>query len=161
MGDEFAQDREWNHDRSLDWHLTDDPMHRGVQLLVRDLNLTYRALPALYELDTEQGGTEWIVSDRDRSIVAFARRANDSSDFVICISNFTPVVRHAYRIGVPGPGTYIEAINTDQERYGGSGVGNGPIEAQTFGAHDKPYSLDLTLPPLATIVLRKQSTASA
>jgi 1,4-alpha-glucan branching enzyme len=153
MGDEFAQEREWNHDRSLDWHVTADPAHRGVQLLVRDLNAAYRGLPALHELDADQAGIEWIVSDKDNSIVAFVRRARDTSDFVVCITNFTPVVRHAHRIGVPGGGTYVEVTNTDDVRYGGSGVANGPVEAEPFGAHDKPYSLTLTLPPLATLIL--------
>jgi 1,4-alpha-glucan branching enzyme len=160
MGGEFAQDREWNHDRSLDWHLMADPAHEGVQQLVRDLNLTYRALPALYELDAEQAGIEWIVSDRERAVVAFVRRARDTSDMVVCVTNFTPVVRTEYRLGVPAPGTYVEALNTDSGRYGGSGVGNGPLEAQPFGAHDKPYSVVLTLPPLATMMLKVRATAS-
>ncbi len=160
MGGEIAQDREWNHDRSLDWHITADPAHKGVQQLVRDLNLTYRALPALYELDAGQAGIEWIVSDREQSVVAFVRRARDSSDFVVCVSNFTPVVRHGYRLGVPGAGTYAEALNTDGGHYGGSGVGNGPLEAQPFGAHDKPYSIVLTLPPLATVMLRRTMPTS-
>jgi 1,4-alpha-glucan branching enzyme len=155
MGGEFAQDREWNHDRSLDWHIVADPAHKGVQLLVRDLNLTYRGLPALYELDADQAGVEWIVSDREQSVVAFVRRARESSDFVVCVSNFTPVVRQGYRLGVPGAGTYAEVLNTDGGHYGGSGVGNAPLEAQPFGAHDKPFSIVLTLPPLATVMLRR------
>jgi 1,4-alpha-glucan branching enzyme len=156
MGGEFAQEREWNHDRSLDWHLVADPAHKGVQQLVRDLNLTYRALPALYQLDADQAGLEWIVSDREQAIVAFVRRARDSSDFVVCVTNFTPVVRHGYRLGVPAAGTYVEVLNTDNGQYGGTSVGNGPLEAAPFGAHDKPYSLSLTLPPLATVMLRLQ-----
>jgi 1,4-alpha-glucan branching enzyme len=159
MGDEFAQEREWNHDRSLDWHVTADAAHRTMQLLVRDLNATYRGLPALYELDAEQAGIEWIVSDKDQSIIAFVRRARDSRDFVVCVTNFTPVVREGYRLGVPGGGPYIEAMNTDYEHYGGSGVGNGPLEAEPFGAHDKPYSLVLRLPPLATLILKRQAVA--
>ena len=156
MGDEFAQEREWNHDRSLDWHTVADPAHKSIQLLVRDLNRAYRGHPALYELDTEQAGIEWITSDRDLAIVAFVRRARDSSDFVVCVTNFTPVVRQRFRLGVPGAGTYIEAINTDDENYGGSGVANGPLEAEPFGAHDKPYSLELSLPPLATVILKRR-----
>jgi 1,4-alpha-glucan branching enzyme len=155
MGGEFAQEREWNHDRSLDWHVIADPAHAAVQRLVGDLNRTYRGLPALYELDAEPAGLEWIVSDREQSILAFVRRARDSNDFVVSITNFTPVVRHGYRIGVPAAGTYVEAMNTDYEHYGGSGVSNGPLEAQPFGAHDKPYSLVLTVPPLATLLLKR------
>jgi 1,4-alpha-glucan branching enzyme len=155
MGSEFAQEREWNHDRSLDWHLTQDPMHAGVQRLVGDLNRTYRGLPALYERDAEPAGIEWIISDQENGIVAFARRGDDSSGFVVCVANFTPVVRHGYRLGVPGGGTYVEAINTDYEHYGGSGVANGPIVADSFGAHDKPYSIVATLPPLATVMFKR------
>jgi 1,4-alpha-glucan branching enzyme len=155
MGGEFAQEREWNHDRSLDWHVLADPAHAAVQRLIGDLNRTYRGLPALYELDAEPAGLEWIVSDREQSILAFVRRARDSNDVVVSITNFTPVVRHGYRIGVPASGTYVEAMNTDYEHYGGSGVSNGPLEAQPFGAHDKPYSLVLKLPPLATLLLKR------
>jgi 1,4-alpha-glucan branching enzyme len=161
MGGEFAQEREWNHDRSLDWHLVADPAHKGIQHLVRDLNLTYRGLPALYELDAEQAGIEWIVSDREQAIVAFVRRARDSNDFVVCVTNFTPVVRTDYRLGVPAAGTYVEAMNTDNGQYGGSGTGNGPIAAEPFGAHDKPYSIVLTLPPLATVILKRDKPAAS
>jgi 1,4-alpha-glucan branching enzyme len=161
MGNEFAQEREWNHDRSLDWHLTGDAMHKGMQLLVRDLNATYRGLRALYELDTEQAGIEWIASDKERTVVAFARRARDTSDFVIAITNFTPVVREGYRLGVPGAGTYVEAINTDYAHYGGNGLANGPLVAQAVGSHDKPYSITLRLPPLATLILKREKPAPA
>jgi 1,4-alpha-glucan branching enzyme len=160
MGGEFAQEREWNHDRSLDWHLLADPAHAGMQRLVADINRTYRGLPALYELDSESAGLEWIVSDRENSVVAFVRRARDSNDFVVSVTNFTPVVRSNYRVGVPAPGTYIEAMNTDYGHYGGSNVANGPLEAQPFGAHDKPYSLSMTLPPLASVILKRASIPS-
>ena len=159
MGAEFAQEREWNHDRSLDWHLYDDPKHAGIGLLVGDLNRTYRGLAPLHELDAEPAGLEWIVSDRECVVVAFVRRARDSRDFVVSITNFTPVVRNDYVLGVPAAGTYVEAINTDDTRYGGSGVGNGPLEAQPLGAHDKPYSIRLTLPPLATVILKRTLTS--
>jgi 1,4-alpha-glucan branching enzyme len=155
MGAEFAQEREWNHDQSLDWHLYDDPKHAGIGLLVGDLNRTYRGLAPLHELDAEPAGLEWIVSDHECVVVAFVRRAVDSRDFVVCVTNFTPVVRHDYVLGVPAGGTYVEAINTDDTRYGGSGVVNGSIVAQPVGAHDKPYSIHLTLPPLATVILKR------
>ncbi len=157
MGGEFAQEREWNHDRSLDWHLLEDGAHAGVQRLVGDLNRTYRGLPALHELDAERAGLEWIVSDRPFSVVAFVRRARDENDVAIVVSNFTPVVRYGYRLGVPAAGTFVEAINTDAGLYGGSGVHNGPVEAQPIGAHDKPFSIELTLPPLATVILKRGS----
>jgi 1,4-alpha-glucan branching enzyme len=155
MGGEFAQMREWNHDRGLDWFLLSDGAHAGVQRLVGDLNRTYRGLPALHELDAESAGLDWIVSDRPFSVVAFVRRARDADDFAIVVSNFTPVVRHGYRLGVPAGGRYVEAINTDAEIYGGSNVGNGVLEAQALSAHGKPYSLELTLPPLATLILKR------
>ena len=155
MGCEFAQEREWNHDRSLDWHVLADPAHAAMQRLVGDLNRTYRGLPPLYELDAEQAGLEWIVSDRENSILAFVRRARDSRDVVVSVTNFTPVVRPGYRLGVPAAGTYVEAINTDYAHYGGSGVANGTLEAQPLGAHDKPYSIVLTLPPLASLILKR------
>jgi 1,4-alpha-glucan branching enzyme len=155
MGSEFAQEREWNHDRSLDWHLTQDPLNAGVQRLVGDLNRTYRGLPALFERDAEPAGIEWIASDKDLGVVAFVRRGRDSNDFVIAVSNFTPVVRHGYRIGVPAGGAYVEAINTDYAHYGGSGVANAELHAEPLGANDKPFSLVMTLPPLGTVILKR------
>ena len=155
MGDEFAQEREWNHDRSLDWYLLDDPRHAGMQRLVADLNKTYRGLPALYELDSEGAGFDFLLSDRDSSVVAFARRAHDADDLAIAITNFTPLVRYNYRFGVPAEGTFAEAINTDAALYGGSGVGNGPLTAEHFGLSGRPFSLNMTLPPLATVILKR------
>jgi 1,4-alpha-glucan branching enzyme len=153
MGGEFAQGREWNHDRSLDWHLLEDPQHAGVQKLIRDCNAVYRALPALHELDNESLGFEWITSDRDASVVAFARRAHPGdAGLAISVSNFTPVPREGYRIGVPQLGTYAEALNTDDATYGGSGVTNPPLTAQEITAHGKPYSIVAHLPPLATVI---------
>jgi len=156
MGGEFAQEREWNHDRSLDWHLLGDPAHAGVQRLVHDLNQTYRSTTALFELDATPEGFEWLLSDAPASTLAFARRGREPHDVAIAVSNFTPVVRPAYRIGVPEAGTYVEAINTDDERYGGSGILNGELRADQTGAHGKPYSIALTLPPLATIILKRR-----
>jgi 1,4-alpha-glucan branching enzyme len=155
MGDEFGQDREWNHDRSLDWHLLEDESHRALQQLVGDLNRAYRSETALHELDAEQAGTEWIVSDRERSVVAFARRARAPHDLIVAVANFTPIVRHDYRLGVPEPGDYVELINTDAAAYGGSGVVGGPYRSENDSCHDKPQSIRLTLPPLATVLLRR------
>ncbi len=155
MGGEFAQEREWNHDRSLDWYLLDDARHQGIHNLVGDLNRAYRSLPPLHELDSEPGGFEWILSDRGACVVAFLRRARTAGDFVIAISNFTPVVRHNYRVGVPAGGEYVEVLNTDDPRYGGSGVRNGRVTAEEFSLNDKPYSLNMTLPPLATVIVKR------
>ena len=159
MGGEFAQSREWNHDTSLDWHVLEGSMHRGVQTLIKDLNSLYRATPALYEVDFEPAGFEWIEGgDRENSVVSFLRRGRKAEDLAVFICNFTPVVRHEYRIGVPGGGRYAEVLNTDDPRYGGSGVDNaGGVAAEKVPAHRRPYSLSLTLPPLAAIVLKPVS----
>ncbi|WP_154661153.1 1,4-alpha-glucan branching protein GlgB [Microvirga lotononidis] len=155
MGGEIAQEREWNHDESLDWHLLDSSYHKGVQSLVRDLNHAYQSIPALHERDCEARGFEWLVSDdRDNSVIAWLRRGDDETSVAIVVSNFTPVVREAYRIGVPLPGFYREAVNTDAGQYGGSNVGNlGGVVAEDVPSHGRPCSLTLTIPPLATLIL--------
>jgi 1,4-alpha-glucan branching enzyme len=154
MGSEFGQYAEWNHERSLDWHLLDYPLHHGVQRLVRDLNAVYRRYPALHELDVEARGFEWIThEDRENSVFSFIRKAADG-DAVLVLSNFTPVPRHGYRIGVDQPGPYVEILNTDATAYGGSGMGNGDLQTEPVAAHGRPCSLSLSLPPLATIMLK-------
>jgi 1,4-alpha-glucan branching enzyme len=155
MGCEFGQEREWNHDQSLDWHLLAEADHRGVQNLVRDLNALYRAIPALHQRDCEAEGFEWVVSDDSgQSVLAFLRKAGDGSPPALVVCNFTPTVRHGYRIGVPVAGTWRERLNSDAAGYGGSNLGNsGAIQTSATAAHGRPISLELTLPPLATIVL--------
>ena len=156
MGGEFAQTREWNHDTSLDWHLLEDPAHAGVQRLVRDLNRVYRDQPALHQLDCEAAGFEWI-DDRDsaNSVLAFVRKGFGGSTPIIAVSNFTPVPRPDYRIGVPaGGGVYREVLNTDAAIYGGSNTGNaGATTATAEPWHGRPFSLCLALPPLGTVIL--------
>ena len=155
MGCEFAQEREWNHDTGLDWHLLDRPAHKGVQSLVRDLNAAYRSVPALHVGDCEPSGFRWaVVDDADNSVFAYLRLAGDGAAPVLVVCNFTPVPRHGYRVGVPQGGTWSELLNTDAAVYGGSNVGNlGKIAADGEPAHGFPVSLTLTLPPLATLVL--------
>ena len=155
MGAELAQEREWDHDSSLHWHLLDNTLHRGVQHLVKDLNKLLRSQPALYEVDFAGEGFEWIDwQDRDQSVLAWLRRDKESH-FVLCITNFTPVIRYDYRLGVPDPGRYEEILNTDARDYGGSGVTSGaPVEAGAEPAHGRAWSVTLTLPPLATLILR-------
>ena len=156
MGGEFAQEREWCHDRGLDWHLLDAPLHRGIQTLIRDLNRLYRRDPALHEQDCQAEGFEWIdASDTKNSVLSFLRRGRKSSDVAVIVCNFTPKVHGKFRIGVPEPGFYAEEINTDALEYGGSGVGNlGGLHADRVPRHGRPFSLPLTLPPLATLILR-------
>jgi 1,4-alpha-glucan branching enzyme len=125
MGGELGQLREWNHDRSLDWHLLEQPYHRGVQRLVGDLNRLYRAEPAMHELDHDPKGFAWIdANDADNSVVSLVRLGKDRAEVVLVVLNFTPVVRHDYRLGAPRGGFWREVLNTDAEVYGGSGVGN-------------------------------------
>jgi len=154
MGGEFGQEREWSHERALDWHLLDDPLHKNLQQLVRDLNHLYRNCPPLHELDCEPAGFEWIdASDTEQSVISFIRRARDPERYAVVICNFTPVVRHGYRIGVPMAGRYIERLNTDAAFYGGSNVGNGgAVESVAQPWHGRDYSILVTLPPLATTV---------
>jgi 1,4-alpha-glucan branching enzyme len=157
MGGEFGQVREWKHDQSLDWHLLEGAGHpRGLQRLVQDLNRLYRTQPALHEVDFDPSGFAWIdCSDQEHSVVSFVRRAKTPADFVLVVCNFTPVPRHGYRVGAPSPGYYRELLNTDAERYGGSNIGNaGGAWAQPVPWQGQPHSLDLTLPPLAVLVLK-------
>ncbi|WP_018263127.1 1,4-alpha-glucan branching protein GlgB [Methylobacterium sp. WSM2598] len=158
MGGEFGQEREWNHNQSLDWHLLDDAFHRGVKDLVRDLNHLYAAVPALHARDTEAAGFEWLVADdADNSVIAWARKGREAGQVAIVVSNFTPIPRHGYRIGVPAPGYYREAINTDAAAYGGSNVGNyGGLEASCDPSHGQSCSLTLSLPPLGTVILVRE-----
>jgi len=154
MGCEFAQEREWNHDQSLDWHLLGDPAHAGVQSLVRDLNKLYRATPALYQQDFVPAGFEWIDhSDVAHSVLSFVRHGLDAHTFTVVVCNFTPQVWQGYRLGVPQPGHYREVLNTDSAHYGGSNVGTplGAANTEPVPCHGKPHSVLLTLPPLATV----------
>jgi len=156
MGNEFGQWREWNHDRSLDWHLLEESDHRSLQRWVRDLNTCYRGEPAMYEVDFEPQGFEWVdCNDHARSVVSFLRRGRDPAHTVLFVFNFTPVVRSNYRVGVPTEGYWTEILNSDAPMYGGSGQGNfGGAEAAFASAHGHPWSLSLTLPPLAMVAFR-------
>lgn len=156
MGGEFAQEREWNHDRELDWWLLSDAMHGGMRQLVADLNHVYRAEPALYRRDHDPGGFQWLVGDdRDNSVYAYARWPDGEATPIVAVCNFTPVPRTGYRLGVPLAGAWKELLNTDAAVYGGSNLGNGGrIEAAAEPSHGCAQSLSLTLPPLATLILR-------
>ena len=158
MGGEFAQGREWNHDESLDWHQLDLESHAGVQALIRDLNAVYKRLPALYERDFEHDGFRWLdMNNADWSVLAFARLGVDEKTVAVSVSNFTPEVRHKYRIGVPQAGRYVEVLNTDGAAYGGSDVRNAePIDSEAVPWGGQAYSIELTLPPLATLILERQ-----
>ncbi|WP_345084876.1 1,4-alpha-glucan branching protein GlgB [Nemorincola caseinilytica] len=153
MGGEFAQAHEWRHDHSLDWHENEHPMNRGVQALVRDLNALCR-LPEMYEQNFSPTGYEWLhFDDRENSVISWMRKTSNGS-IIIFVCNFTPVVRRNYRIGIPMPGHYKEVLNTDDIRYGGSGIRNSDLEAFPIARHGRTHSLSLVLPPLGVIVLR-------
>ena len=154
MGNEIAQQREWDHDQSLDWHLLERPAHAGIQALVCDLNHLYRETPALHEVDFDAGGFEWIdYNDRDNSILSWIRR-DRSGGFVVAVTNFTPIARETYSLGVPVRGAYTELLNTDNERYGGSGIANSHMETTGHSQHGQVDSLNLRLPGLATIIIK-------
>ncbi len=154
MGGEFGQWNEWNCMRQLDWNLLDYPAHDGIRLLLGDLNRLLRAEPAMYERDTDWQGFEWIdFSDRAASVISFLRKAPGARP-LLWIFNFTPVVREPYAIGCPRAGIWREALNSDAAIYGGSNVGNsGAVQARKAGLGQRPYYLELTLPPLAAVCL--------
>jgi 1,4-alpha-glucan branching enzyme len=155
MGGEFGQEREWNHDESLDWHLLEQPGHRKLQRLVADLNHIYRDEPALWIGDTDPSGFRWIDADNhDDNVIAFIRIAPASGRKIVCLCNFSPVVRYNYRLGLPGAGFYREVLNTDSEIYGGSNVGNaGGVYADPIPSHGFSHSAVFTLPPLGVLWL--------
>ncbi|MGK9230113.1 1,4-alpha-glucan branching protein GlgB [Inquilinus limosus] len=156
MGGEFGQEREWNHDAQLDWHLLDDPLHRGVQRLVRDLNRIYRAEPALHRRDAEPSGFTWtVVDDAEASVFAYLRRGADGDRPVLAVCNFTPVPRPEYRMVVPHPGPWREILNTDARVYGGGGiVAPDPV---VLGDARDGSEIMLSLPPLSTVMLRAEA----
>jgi 1,4-alpha-glucan branching enzyme len=156
MGDEFGQFNEWNHDSSLDWHLLNCPSHQGIQRWLADLNRMYRRERALSELDYDSYGFFWIdVTDSPRSVISLARQTRFPGDMVIAIFNFTPVPRLDYRLGVPFQGAWSEILNSDAREYEGYGYGNlGGVQSDAIPYHNQPYSLKLTLPPLAALFLK-------
>jgi 1,4-alpha-glucan branching enzyme len=155
MGGEWGQRREWNHDTSLDWHLLGYPAHIGVEKWVADLNRLYRTEPALHEGDCKPSGFEWVdCTDATACVVSFLRKGTTAEPLLV-VCNFTPVVRYAYRVGVPFGGRWLEALNGDAGEYGGSGVGNlGGVDAEESAWHGQPFSIELTLPPLAVVFFK-------
>ena len=156
MGGEYGQFIEWNENDSLDWHLVEQyEKHKQMQDYSRDLNKFYKDNPALWQVDYDWQGFQWIdCNDNENSVVSFIRKAKDESDYLIIISNFTPEVREGYRIGVPDKGVYEEVFNSDLEKYGGSGVYNEPMTTQDVAWHGREQSIEVRVPPLATIYLK-------
>ena len=154
MGGEFGQTSEWSEGRSLDWHLLEYPIHQGISRLVTDLNGLYRAEPALWELDEVPAGFEWIDSqDAGHNVLSYIRR-DRSGRMVAVVVNFAGTPHEGYLLGLPRVGGWREALNTDAEVYGGSGVGNlGRVMAEETPANGRPASVRLRIPPLATLFL--------
>jgi len=160
MGGELAQWKEWNHDESLEWHVLQYPLHQGVQRWVKDLNHLYRTEKALYELDFQSEGYEWIdFHNWEQSIISFLRKGRTTDETILVVCNFTPVPRYNYRTGVPRGGLWKEVLNSDAQIYGGSGHGNmGSTEASPVPADRRNLSLSLTLPPLGIVFFKNEGS---
>ena len=154
MGSEIAQPSEWSHDKSIDWHLLDHREHEGIQRLVKDLNRTYKDIPALWEQDFSDEGFEWIdANDADNNVLSFFRSSH-SEEHLVCVCNFSPVVREGFRVGLPRAASFTEVLNTDAESYGGTNVGNmGVVVAEPRPWHGLDHSAIVTLPPLGVLWL--------
>jgi len=158
MGGEFGQSSEWSHDRSLDWWLLQYPVHSGLQNWVRDLNQLMRNQPALHDLDSDPAGFEWVdCNDAPMSVISLLRKGRSPKDVMLVACNFTPVPRVKYRVGVPFGGWWKEVLNSDAKEYAGSGMGNGGGRtAEEKKQHGRPFSLELTLPPLAAVFFKPE-----
>ena len=156
MGGEVGQYREWNYEESVDWHLLEHALHQGLVKTVRELNRLYREEPALHEQDCLPSGFAWLdPNDADQSVFSFLRRGRDANDVIAVVLNATPEVRSGYRIGVPMSGWWKEIFNSDAAEFGGSGQGNmGGLPSKKHAYHGYNYALELTLPPLAAVMLR-------
>jgi 1,4-alpha-glucan branching enzyme len=161
MGGEFGQYREWSHDRSLDWHLLEGPLHRGLQAWMEQLNQAYRRQGALHWFDNDPQGFEWVdCNDAPASVISLLRKGKSADDAVLIACNFTPVPRVGYKVGVPSAGYWKEILNSDAREYGGGGIGNmGGAEALAESVHGRPYSLRLTLPPLGALFLKRRASS--
>ncbi len=158
MGDEFGQVREWGHDLSLEWHVLQYQVHRGMQLWMEQLNRVYREEAALHELDNDPKGFEWVdCNDNSTSVISLLRKGKNPRETVLVVCNFTPIPRMKYRVGVPTGGYWRELLNSDGAEYAGTGMGNaGGCMAEVEPEHGRPYSLNLTLPPLGAIFLKPE-----
>jgi 1,4-alpha-glucan branching enzyme len=156
MGCDFAQLSEWNFERSLDWHLTEDPKHQGIQKMVHDLNKLYRKESALFEKQFEPLGFEWLdANDWERSILTYLRKGNEETSPILVILNMTPVSREEYKIGVPNEGTWNVIFNSDEEKYGGSNFQiSKSYSSIASESHGREHSLTLNLPPLGALALK-------
>jgi 1,4-alpha-glucan branching enzyme len=159
MGCDIGDYNEWNHNASVPWQILQFPLHAGLQLCVKELNRLYRAQPAMHQVDFEYAGFEWVdIADVEKSIISFIRRAENGSEFMLFVCNFTPQPRYGYDVGVPEPGVYLELLNTDAAAFGGSNMGNrGAVTARHEPKHHRPYSISITLPPLSVLAFKRQA----
>jgi 1,4-alpha-glucan branching enzyme len=162
MGGEFGQRNEWYHEASLDWHLLEYPFHQGIQKWIRDLNNLYREEPALHELDFDPSGFQWVdCNDSQQSTITMLRLGRNEGGSVLAACNFTPVPRYNFRIGLTCNGVCRELLNSDAEYYGGSGIGNfGEVYAQDVPFHGRPFSIEISLPPLAAVFFKIKGWAA-
>ncbi len=152
MGGEFGQWREWTETESLDWHLLEEPLHKGVQTLIRDLNRVYADDNSLWEADGEPAGFQWIdANNASENIVSFIRRSPATGKELVCVCNFSPIPRHGHRLGLPKAGKYPLLINTDAELYAGERSQIESLVAEEIPLHGQQYSAMVSLPPLATL----------
>jgi 1,4-alpha-glucan branching enzyme len=158
MGSDIGNPWEWNHDSAIPWDLLQYDTHRKLQEFVKELNRLYRVSPALYEVDFHYSGFEWIdFHDADNSVIAFLRRGENPSNYILFCCNFTPVPRENYRVGVPDEGFYEEILNTDSELFGGSNMGNGGIvSSDPKPEHGRSFSISVILPPLSIVAFRRR-----
>jgi 1,4-alpha-glucan branching enzyme len=163
MGSEFGQRNQWNHDGSIDWHLLQYAPHAGIQKWIKDLNRVYCDEPALHDRDGQPEGFEWIdCNDAESSTLSFLRKGQSGEDLILVVCNFTPVPRLQYEVGVPRAGYWQELLNSDAQDYGGSGLGNlGGVEAEMKSTHGRPFSLTVTMPPLAVLMFKGAPMKSA
>jgi 1,4-alpha-glucan branching enzyme len=157
MGSEFAQRREWQHDFSLDWHLLDISNHQQIQKWVKDLNHFYQQEKALYEVDFEGSGFQWIESDDwEHSVLIFLRKNRGEQEKILVVCNFVPTPWHNYRVGVPEQGVWQECLNSDAVIYGGSGHGNlGQVKTSPIPYQGNDFSINLTIPPLGILFFKR------
>jgi 1,4-alpha-glucan branching enzyme len=158
MGGEIGQWSEWNHDESVEWHLLQYEKHEKIKDYVKELNRIYHSEPAMHEIDFSYEGFEWVdFRDADSSVVSFIRRGKNPDDILLFVFNFTPVSKENYRIGAPTGGFYREILNSDSENFGGSNIGlGGGISADAKKCHGRPFSLNITIPPLGLLILKPE-----
>jgi len=156
MGSEFGQVKEWSHDESLEWHVLKFWQHSGMQRWVKDINKVYKEELSLYEDDNSWDGFEWIdCNDSDNSVLSFLRKSPSTGEVMACVYNFNPVPKHNYKVGVTKRGFWKEILNSDSECYFGSNMGNlGGVNTYDYSTHAKPYTLEITLPPLGAVFLK-------